>query len=391
MKVCVVAEYYPREHDPVLGIWAHRQALAARDAGAEVHVVVLHRPIPPLSTPRGELLAAALALLRHPRRRVLDGLRVDYVPFVAPPRPGHYGTWGAWAAPSLAVHLRRLRRRFRFDLVHAHYAIPTGDAVRRAWPRAPLVVSAHGGDGLYDGLQTPNVERAFGAARLVLCNSQGTADRARRAGARRTRVVHLGADLPAELPRKREEVTLVTLAHLVPRKRHTDVLRAMWLLRDRHPRLRWLVIGDGPERAGLESLATRLGLRDRVELAGQLPHPEALQAAYAAHLFVMPSVDEAFGVGYVEAMAGGLPAVGSLGEPGPAEIEEAGDGIRLVPPGDVEALAGAIDRDLSKPPRALRERGEAARRTVERTFTWPKCGRATVAAYEDALARGPVA
>jgi len=387
MKVCVVAEYYPREHDPVLGIWAHRQALAARDAGAEVRVVVLHRPIPPLSTPRRELPGAALALLRHPRRRELDGLWVDYVPFAAPPRPGHYGTWGAWAAPTLGIHLRRLRREFRFDLVHAHYAIPAGDAVRRAWPRAPLVVSAHGGDGLYDGLRTPNVERAFGAARLVLCNSRGTAERARRAGARRTRVVHLGADLPAELPRKREEPTLVTLAHLVARKRHADVLRAMWLLRDRHPHLRWLVIGDGPERGRLEALAERLGVRDRIELPGQLPHPEALRAAHAAHLFVMPSVDEAFGVGYVEAMAGGLPAIGCLGEPGPAEIEEAGEGIRLVPPGDVEALAGAIDRDLSKPSRALRERGEAARRTVERTFTWPKCGRATVAAYEDALGR----
>ena len=72
MKVCVVAEYYPRQHDPVLGIWAHRQALAARDAGAEVHVVVLHRPIPPRSTPRRELPAATARLAAHPRRRIVD-------------------------------------------------------------------------------------------------------------------------------------------------------------------------------------------------------------------------------------------------------------------------------------------------------------------------------
>ena len=44
MKVAVVAEFYPRASDPVLGIWSHRQALAARDAGAEVEVLVLHRP-----------------------------------------------------------------------------------------------------------------------------------------------------------------------------------------------------------------------------------------------------------------------------------------------------------------------------------------------------------
>ena len=46
MRVAIVAEYYPRAADPVLGVWAHRQALAARDAGADVRVLVLHRPVP---------------------------------------------------------------------------------------------------------------------------------------------------------------------------------------------------------------------------------------------------------------------------------------------------------------------------------------------------------
>src|SRR3954452_4056969 len=47
MRVAIVAEYYPRAGDPVLGVWAHRQALAAREAGADVRVLVLHRPVPP--------------------------------------------------------------------------------------------------------------------------------------------------------------------------------------------------------------------------------------------------------------------------------------------------------------------------------------------------------
>ena len=46
MRVVVVAEYYPRPDDPVNGVWAHRQALAARDAGADVRVIVLDRPLP---------------------------------------------------------------------------------------------------------------------------------------------------------------------------------------------------------------------------------------------------------------------------------------------------------------------------------------------------------
>jgi len=384
VKVAVVAEYYPRAHDPVLGIWAHRQALAARDAGADVRVIVLHRPVPPRATPRRDLLREARRLAAQPHRATLDGLEVRYVRFLAPPRPHSYGSWGAWAAPALAVALRRLRREFAFDLVHAHYALPSGDAARRVRPRTPLVISAHGGDGLYDDRRSANVARAFGAARLVLCNSAGTARRAQAAGARATRVVHLGADLPAPHAPRTGPATLVTLGHLVARKRHADVLRALWMLRDRHPDVRYLVIGDGPERARLQQLAADLGLAGRVDFAGQLPHEDALARAGTCSLLVMPSIEEAFGVAYIEAMAGGVPAVGSRGEPGPEEIAAAGDGLRLVPPGDVEALTGELDALLDEPA-YLAALGARARATVEAAFTWERCGAETVQAYEDAV------
>ncbi len=393
MRVVVVAEFYPRAHDPVLGIWAHRQAMAVRDAGADVRVVVLHRPIPPRDTPRDQRARALGRLLRQPSHAVIDDLPVDYVRWVSPPRPSSYGQWGAWAAPPLALHLRRLHRRWPFEVIHAHSAVPAGEAVRRARLGQPLVVSSHGADTFFTVAHSAAGERAvratYAAASVVLANSRGIEQRTRELGAQRTRVVRLGTDVPRQLPVKRAEPTLVTVAHLVPRKRQGDVIRALWILRDRHPRLRHLVVGDGPDRRALEGLARRLGLEDRVEFAGQLPNPEALQAAWAGHLFVLPSVDEAFGVAYVEAMAGGVPAIGCLGEPGPAEIEEAGPGIGLVAPGDIPALADAIDRELRRPPRELRERGARARATVERHFTWERCGRATLAAYEDALERGP--
>jgi glycosyltransferase involved in cell wall biosynthesis len=383
VKVAVVSEYYPRAHDPVLGVWAHRQALAARDAGADVRVLVLHRPIPPLSTPPRELVPATRRLLRQPGRATLDGLEVEYVRFVAPPRPRAYGSWGAWAAPSLAVALRRLRRRFAFDLVHAHNAVPAGEAVRRAGIGAPLVVSVHGSDVFHTARRFEDgraaVRRAFGAARLVLANSAGIERASRDLGARRTRVVHLGTDLPPRTERAAGEL-LVSLGHLIARKRHADVLRAMALLRDRRPALRYRVIGDGPERGPLERLAAELELADRVELSGQLPHAEALRRAREGALFVLPSVDEAFGVAYVEAMAAGMPAIGTRGEPGPEEIAAAGGGIGLVAAGDVEGLAREIDALLDD-----RAAGAAARATVEAAFTWERCGRETVRAYADAL------
>jgi glycosyltransferase involved in cell wall biosynthesis len=176
----------------------------------------------------------------------------------------------------------------------------------------------------------------------------------------------------------------VTVGHLVARKRHADVIRALRLLQVDHPDLRYVIVGDGPERERLESLSTSLGVRGKVEFRGQLPPDDAIEAARKASLFVLPSVDEAFGVAYVEAMAAGVPAIGCEGEDGPAEIAAAGPGIELVPAREPPALAARIASLLSDQD-ARRRLGQAARHTVESHFTWPRCGQQTVRAYRDVL------
>lgn len=384
MKVLVVAEYYPRAGDPVLGVWTHRQAVAARNAGAEVHVLVLHRPLPPLSALRTRDLAAALTPLRQPTSTELDGIPVEYARYLSPPRPLSYGSWGAWAAPTLARALSRIRRRFPFELIHAHYAVPAGDALRRVAGRVPTVLSVHGHDVQGSDSGGRAVRAALGRADLVLANSAGTAARCEALGARATRVLHLGTDLPAQPPPRPLRPVLVSVAHLAPRKRHADVISALALLRGRHPGLRYVIVGDGPERARLAELAHSLVVDDLVEFRGQLDPARAIAAAWGSTLFVLPSVDEAFGVAYVEAMAGGVPAIACEGEDGPAEIAAAGGGIVLVPPRDPPALALAIE-SLLRDSRRLEELGAQARDTVEREFTWEKCGQATVEAYAETL------
>jgi len=419
VKVAVVAEFYPRRSDPVLGVWAHRQALAAQAAGAEVHVLVLHRLVPARAslhagptgatrafgrllrdlggarptTSRGDAPAtsrgdAPITSRGDAPATSREAVPISYVPYVSPPRWRSYPSWGAWAAPALGTALRRLRRRAGFDLIHAHNAVPAADAVRGVGLDVPLVVSVHGGDVLYTAVRSTAgreaVARGLGAARLVLANSRGIAELALANGAEEVRVVHLGADPPGARLARDAEPALVTVGHLVARKRHADVLRALAVLHPRHPTLRYVIVGDGPERVALEGLAIRLGIRERVEFCGQLAPDEALARARRCTLFAMPSTEEAFGVAYIEAMAGGLPAIGCRGEPGPEEIAAAGDGFMLVPPGDIERLTQRIEELLSDPQR-LREAGRRARATVAAHFTWEHCGEQTVAAYEHAL------
>jgi teichuronic acid biosynthesis glycosyltransferase TuaC len=384
MRVLVVTEYYPRSSDPVRGIWVHRQTVATRTAGAEVRVLVLHRPLPPLAALRARDVATIGASLRRPRSQELDGVQIEFLSYLSPPRPWSYGSWGAWAAPKLARRLREIRTEFPFELIHAHYAVPAGDAVRRALPEMPTLVSVHGHD-VYGPLAGHRAVRAALAhARLVLANSAGTADLSAAHGARRTRVVHLGADLPRasrQLPRR---PTLVTVAHLAARKRHRDVIAALALLVETHPELRYVIVGDGPEGRGLSDQAAALGVAQQVEFKGALPHDQALATGASGTLFVMPSVDEAFGVAYIEAMAAGVPAVGCSGEPGPEEIAAAGGGIELVGARDPVALASKI-RQLLDDPERLQALGQTARDTAKREFTWRRCGRETLDAYEEVI------
>lgn len=384
MRVCVVAEYYPRPDDPVLGVWAHRQALAARAAGADVRVLALERPLPPLSTlaaaGRGRPGALARTLradLTRPRTATLDGIEVHHVRFLSPPRPTSYATWHRYARRPLRRALERLDREWGIDVVHAHYALPAGAAVA-GYPR-PLVVSVHGGDLLGPLLQAPAtralVGRTLRQADRVLCNSAGILRLASLLAERRDhlRVVHLGADPVDNPPARHSQPTIATLAHVVPRKRHVDVLDALARL----PDVRWVVIGDGPALPDLRERARPLG--ERVSFTGALAPRDALRALARAHVMAMPSVDEAFGVAYVEALANGVPAVGCRGEPGPEEIAAAGDGILLVPPRDATALAAAIERALG----ALPELSARARETARRHFSWEACGEATIATYRE--------
>jgi glycosyltransferase involved in cell wall biosynthesis len=387
VKVAVVAEYYPRRRDPVLGIWAHRQALAAREAGADVKVLVLERPLPPSSSLRRpwKLPGAIAGIARQPKQDELDGIEIRYVRFVAGDRSKNYATWHERAAEPLGQALDKLRAEWPFDLVHAHYALPAGGAAAAFTKEhgLPLVVSVHGGDVLGPLLQAPEaratVAGVLSDASEVLCNSRTTLDRVADLvrDDERLRVVYLGAAAPADPPPKREARTVATLAHVIPRKRHADVLEAVQGMDG----VEWLVIGNGPELPFLRRAAADLKLQDRIEFAGQLAPEGALRQLASAHVMAMPSEDEAFGVAYVEALACGVPAIGLASEGGPAEIAAQGPGMLLVPPRDPGALAEAIRTAL-----ADRELPAAARRTAAERFSWERCGRDTVAAYRDALA-----
>ena len=130
------------------------------------------------------------------------------------------------------------------------------------------------------------------------------------------------------------------VGRLAPQKGVSTLVEAAGLLKD--PSARILLVGDGPERPKLERDAERLGVDDRLHFVGFFAH-DRLPAVFAhADLLVLPSLYEELGTVLLEAMQAALPIVASKTGGIPDVIDNGVNGM-LVPPGDPEALARAID------------------------------------------------
>lgn len=145
---------------------------------------------------------------------------------------------------------------------------------------------------------------------------------------------------------------VVGVGRLVPQKDFATLVRAVELLRDRSA-ARLVLFGEGPERGALEHQVARAGLQDRVRFAGHVPDP--LPYLARASVFVSTSRWEGLPTALIEALAAGASVVATDCRTGPREILEDGALGELVPVGDAEASAAAIERALSRPGGAPRE------------------------------------
>lgn len=141
-----------------------------------------------------------------------------------------------------------------------------------------------------------------------------------------------------------DEIVMVSIGRLAPEKNWTTLLQAIRHAHSKHPQLRLLLIGDGPEKDQLQDLADQLGIADKVTFAGQIPFSEVPRYLKAADLFGFASTTETQGLVTMEAMAAGLPIVAVDGS-GTRDILEDGRQGYLVPD-DAEALASATSKLL---------------------------------------------
>ncbi|MFN0059519.1 MAG: N-acetyl-alpha-D-glucosaminyl L-malate synthase BshA [Planctomycetota bacterium] len=283
---------------------------------------------------------------------------------------------------ALASRLLDVVRRCDVRLIHVHYAIPHAISAYLTQQMCPdcgirTITTLHGTDITLVGSDPSFAEiTSFGIANSsgVTAVSEYLAEETRRqfGVTRDLKVIPNFVDTKRYHPDRRnaqlrarycppDEALVVHVSNFRPVKRVADVIRIFAALTKRRA-AKLLMVGSGPERALAESLAKKLGLAKQVHFVGAVPAVEELLAV--CDLMLLPSESESFGLAALEAMASGVPVIGTASG-GLPEVVISGESGYLAKVGDIAEQSARAAEVLCDAELHQRFRRAARARAVE--------------------------
>ena len=286
--------------------------------------------------------------------------------------------------PARIIKLAQLIKSAKIDILHTHgYFASTFGRLAAILARTPVVIShVH---STYYGFKNRNlcIERLLSLfTTKIICVSQAVknfVENDEKISLEKTILIYNGArdpikDIDFSMPtslRERmgydsDEILLIIVASLTKNKGHVVLIEALDQIAAKIPKLKLLVVGDGPKRIKLEDYVWQLGLFDKVRFTGSIKN--VFEWLKASDLFVLPSIErEGLPVALVEAMAAALPVIGSQIGGIPEAIESNVNGF-LVPPKNINALAIAIEKMVSDRFK-MKKMGEKSREIFSEKFS----------------------
>jgi glycosyltransferase involved in cell wall biosynthesis len=301
------------------------------------------------------------------------------------------------------LRLQRWLRDRRVDVFHLHAGVGwEGHTVTYAAREAgvPVVVrTEHLPDVITDPVDRTSHSRLVEALDGLICVSRGVyrsfvlaslpgekvctirnGIAPHRPHAPRRSDVRQGLGLPQDAP------IVLTVARFVEQKGYQHLLKAIPSILSQSPCTYFLWVGQGPLKLQLQRQVRAQGLAERVRFLGQRGDARSLMGA--ADLLVMPSLFEGLPLVVLEAMAAGLPVIGTR-VCGTCEAVVHGRTGLLVDVGDVSGLAAAIVEGVTRPDLAA-QWGAAGRQRLEQEFSSARMARETTDLYENLLQRAKV-
>jgi glycosyltransferase involved in cell wall biosynthesis len=288
------------------------------------------------------------------------------------------GHRGRFYTPGIWRDTARVVREIRCDVLHAFWAYEPGLIAGWFSPQLPVITSLGGGELIYlpeirYGLMGKSWRRsairwALGRARVVTAGSPFLMEWAQNLlSPRSLQLVPLGVELSRWTctPHDVHPPVVLNVGSLEPVKGHQLLLKAFAQVLEDIGSARLRIAGDGMESGTLRRLAGDLGIAEKVEFVGAIPHPQMSGIYAGASLFVQASWHEAQGMATMEAAASGLPIVGTAVG---ALAALAPDAALSTPVGDAQSLALGIRQLLNDPDKAA-HLGRKARAKVESNYS----------------------
>lgn len=319
MKILTFSTLYPNPGMPRHGIFVEnrlRHLLASGEVESRVVAPVPWFPF------RSAMFGDYAKFAAVPQAEARHGIQIVHPRYILIPKIGMAMTPGFMARALLKSARQILASGYDFDLIDAHYFYPDGVAAAFVANRLnkPLVITARGTDlNLIPRYPKPREMILEAATRsnamITVCKALKDVLLELGVPDSKVNVLRNGVDLELFRPphdrealRKRlglHGTVLLSVGHLIERKGHDLVIRALKQLQD----TRLLIAGDGEELRKLKQLVSHEGLEDRVEFLGAIPH-EALRDYYgAADALVLASSREGWANVLLESMACGTPVV----------------------------------------------------------------------------------
>jgi len=275
-------------------------------------------------------------------------------------------------------HVKRLLNEFKPDILHAHFASSCG-LVAAISGFHPYILSVWGDDILVFPHKSPihnwAVKYAIDSADYITATSHMLTESTRQliGSEKEIDVIPFGVDLRKyryNQRQTRDYIHIGTVRGLTPKYGLEYLIKAVAKLHKEDLNIKLTIVGDGPIRDALEALSNNLGLSQIAAFTGSVSNDQVPVYLHDFDIFVMPSVGqgETFGVAAVEAMATGLPVVGSRVGGLPEVIDDQKTGL-LVEPANVSALAEAL-KTYARSADLRHTHGLAGRKKVENEYDW---------------------
>jgi glycosyltransferase involved in cell wall biosynthesis len=340
----------------------------------------------------------AVDSIYHARKKANQNSPAEWIRY--PQLPGNFGlsTAGKFLGAVLLSKVQRLHRQSPVHVIHAHAALPCGQAAALISHRLgiPFIVTIHGldvfnrcfEDGIAAAWRRKASLRVYENARNVICIS----DKVRQLLTKgkgidaklHSEVVYNGTDpdLFSPGPVPEQPPTILIVGNLLAGKGQELVLRAFARIKNSHPGLQCRFIGEGADRDRFAALARDLGISDQVHFLGRRSRTDVAEAMRSCTVFLLPSRYEGLGCVYLEAMASGKPVIACRGQ-GIDEVIDHGNNGWLIPIDGLDELVQGLQALLADS--NLRARiGQAARQTILDRLTLSHQARDLARVYEAA-------